>query len=104
MTQETKHSPLPWKTRISCSKKFTREHIKIYAKEASEIADILVISEESRANAELVVRAVNSHYQLVDLLGRVLKFAHITTYDAKAELHPDFLDEVREALKQAKGE
>lgn len=84
-TQQTaKHTPLPWKSEVPPSSCFTCRAIR--GENGEYIAKIghMDFSQgvfEDVANAEFIVRACNSHYELVE----ALKQAEIAIFNARNE-------------------
>ena len=66
----SKHTPLPWKLALKAG---TQDMTRIKSEKGQTIADAFwmgegIEQEEGIANAELIVKAVNCHFDLVDAL------------------------------------
>lgn len=105
---EIKHTPLPWKTEgrhILSSKENFPDFIAICGR-----LDTEPHSEENKANAELIIRAVNSHDALVEALriaemGLRGEYPHYTHKIPSAKSAREAaLYKVQEALNLAKGD
>lgn len=68
------HTPLPWK--LGQEDDFTRAHTPINSEHWEGLAQVVtrmdggLDTEEAKANAKFIERAVNAHYGLVDLVER----------------------------------
>ena len=65
-TNETNHAPLPWRVEKAPSSRW----VEIYSTEIGCSLD--VAQADGKANADLIVRAVNAHADLVDALTEAL--------------------------------
>ncbi len=93
--EEIKHSPLPWK--MCC------DHKDLYGMFERHISlpngDIYIYGEgkELEANADLIVKSVNSHYALLEALKAFVVQAE------ESGQHDDVLENAKEAINQAEG-
>jgi len=93
---EAKHSPLPWEARPSSNKGNGTAWRDIVSTGAAFAP--CYVGEAIDANAELIVRAVNSHAELVAALRHVLAI-----YEGPQPMRHDTLDMIRAALAKAEG-
>jgi hypothetical protein len=118
-----KHTPLPWKIlgedksvddipyiEISVDKDFGDDFKKICKVDCTldwETGDVL-IADEDKSNAEFIVRACNSHYELISLVEKCIKLEKSRRDKlAKGCIAYTFADqrieELEASLKKAKG-
>ena len=83
MTNKSEHTPLPWKLK----------NCKIYDGLDDEIIDT-----EFSSDAEFVVRAVNSHYEMLNALKHVYKVFKMDEVDSSISM------QVGIAISKAEGE
>ena len=100
------HSPLPWKIRGSDPKQ-VRNYTNIEDSEGNFMCNLFrrwIWKDISRADAEFIVRACNSHYELVEALEEILEWRDLITQN-----YPDMaglirgLDRGMKAMREAKG-
>lgn len=99
------HSPLPWRAYLSAggdsdgSNWFVaQDHGEVHAYGSSVTGWGCV--QQSKADAELIVRAVNNHEALVAALTNLVA-ADNCNYDRDAMRHEGYFDAARKALKDA---
>lgn len=93
MMSERKHSPLPWRVRECGCGQDCR----------SVILEGVLQSDGrySKEDGEFIVRAVNSHYELIDALEGILE---IGKRDMSNPKYDGYFEDARQALAKAKGE
>lgn len=97
----TKHTPTPWN--IVTEKNYSS--IENYEEDV-QICKIPLFG-EGKADAEFIVRAVNSHEALAAALRDLtswFKYAKKHGYENARELNPVYLEQAQAALAKAKGE
>ena len=119
MTQERKHSPLPWVVAGTTiytdeTRGFFNERGASYKDDPSFVDNINIAEiptwmndvskEETRANAEFIVRACNNHYKLLEAL-RFYADEHKSPNEGPWGIaSQDFGDVARKALAEAEAE
>ena len=78
-----KHTSLPWIMKENLH--FESHPYRIYSDNGDIIADIVNQGIETEANAELVVRAVNSHYEFLEACKEALYVLNRTGADLAIE-------------------
>lgn len=97
MTQ--KNTSLPWVARGKCIQRNPSNSVEY---PVAYMADVIP-DEEARANAELIVRAVNSHDELVKACSRVLRSLE-WSYTEDRLTSEEQAKILRDAIAQAGGE
>jgi hypothetical protein len=68
MTDNTTHLPLPWRVDFN---RYDQEY-RVYTSGSVPVINSMFRGKEAKADAELIVRAVNSHVKLVEALDTLL--------------------------------
>lgn len=101
MTQSPKHTPLPWRVFNGETIVGNDDKLLDYSNNDSsvEIAEGVYCE-----NAEFIVRACNSHYELFDALDRILDEIDGIAFGNIREFSQHVLIKAKAAIVKAKGE
>lgn len=91
------HIPTPWKLKSNINMMCEERALTVYAKGKREIAEVMVLGQRSKvakANAAFIVRAVNSHEELVGTLRVIAQYKDVPQY---------VRDAANEAIAKAEG-
>lgn len=102
---EQNHTPLPWGSRgvdgyiIAIAREGYMPHATVHSAKPNH-----TLSFEDLQNAAFIVRAVNSHQELVEALKLALEFMEQDRCDSYYNPQESEVEIVRAALKKAEGE
>jgi len=97
------HTPLPWRLAKDGGPSIyaTRAHPKAgFDPLLASVEGGPLTNDQQQANADLIVQAVNSHYELLEALEGLLEECVNRTHDLSTE----WWDKARAAIAKAKGE
>lgn len=98
VSNDSKHTPIPWRA----SKNTFRDNTFIHGEDAS----LICIVETARANAALIVRAVNLFDEMKEVILFFEKFDHVQTHSEEwfdlADQHHEMIQAITEKLKATK--